>query len=129
MKRMLWIFLAILVVAGTVYAKDYEITKKAGPYQVVAAIDRNPPITGKNQLTIALRDAAGKAVMDAKVDVDYGMPAMPGMPAMSYKTGTTLKGDRFTATMNFSMGGSWNITVKINRGGKTETVRFTVDVR
>jgi len=129
MKSIPWILLAVLLAAGTAYAKDYEVTKKAGPYQVTASIDRNPPVTGRNELTIAVRDAAGKAVKDAKVDIDYGMPAMPGMPPMFYKTPAPLQGDRYVAPLDFSMGGSWNIAVRIARGGKSETVRFTVDVR
>lgn len=64
---------------------------------------------------------------DAKVKVECSMPAMPGMPAMNYKTDAELKGDVYKAKMNLAMSGSWNIAVKISRGGKITTVKFNVD--
>ena len=88
MKRVTLIFtmIALLVVCGSVYAKDYEISKKAGDLSVLVKIDKNPPVTGINKMTVAIKDAAGKTVTDATVAIDYGMPAMPGMGAMNYKT-------------------------------------------
>ena len=76
-----------------------------------------------------IKDAGGKDVTDAKVMVDYSMPAMPGMPAMNYKSGTSLKDKRYVANLNFSMSGSWAIAVKIARAGKTQTVKLNVDVK
>jgi hypothetical protein len=57
------------------------------------------------------------------------MPAMTGMPAMNYKTDAVLKGDEYEATLGLSMGGSWNIAVRITRAGKTATMKFTVDAK
>ena len=74
-------------------------------------------------------DASGQYVTDATVKVDYSMPAMPGMPAMNYKTDASLSGRKYTAKMNLSMSGSWNIAVKITKGGKTSTVKFNVDAQ
>lgn len=127
-KAILWIF-ALLLIPGLSYAKDYEITKKVGPYQVVANIDKNPPISGKNNMLVRISDAQGKAVTDAKVAIDYVMPAMPGMPAMSYKTNTDLKGGVYRAEINFSNSGPWTVTIKISRTGKTEKMKFNVDVQ
>ena len=67
-------------------------------------------------------------VKDANVVVNYEMPAMPGMPAMRYKVTRQLKGDSYAGTLNFSMGGSWGLNIKITRSGKTDTVKFNVDV-
>ena len=64
---------------------------------------------------------------DAKVRIEYSMPAMPGMPAMNYKADAELKGYEYKAKMNLSMSGAWNVAVKITRGGKTTTVKFNVD--
>ena len=77
----------LLVALGTVYGKDYEVTKKAGECTVDVKIDRNPPVAGTNNLEIAVKEVAGKAFTDAKVVVEYSMAPMPGMPAASYKTG------------------------------------------
>jgi hypothetical protein len=91
-------------------------------------MDKNPPITGKNNIEISIQDAAGAEVVDAAVIVEYSMPAMPGMPAMNYKTKTETKNKKYMATVDFSMSGAWNINVKITRAGKTQSVKFNVDV-
>ena len=128
MKKIILVSMLILMMAGIAYAKDFEITKKAGPYTVVVKIDKNPPVMGDNGITITIKDAEGKAVKDAKVAFDYEMPAMPGMPAMAYKGQPQLKGDSYAGTINFSMGGSWTVKIKITRSGKTDSLKFTVDV-
>jgi hypothetical protein len=129
MKRLTMLMVMVLVLAGAVCAKDYEVTKKAGDLTVDVKIDKNPPISGTNNMEIAVKDAGGKAVTDAKVVVEYSMPAMPGMPAMNYKTDAQLKGDTYKAAMNLSMSGSWNISIKVTRAKKTQTAKFTVDAK
>jgi hypothetical protein len=129
MKKLVVAGIFIMLLAGIAFAKEYEVAKKAGDYDVVVKIDKNPPVVGDNMVVIEVRDASGKYVTDAKVKIDYVMPAMPGMPAMNYKTDTELKGNAYTATMNLSMSGSWNIAVKITKGGKTSSMKFTVDAK
>jgi len=128
--KVLGVFVLVLfLAAGIAYAKDYEVTKKAGEYNVAMKIDKNPPVVGDNNVKIEVKDSSGKYVTDAKVVIDYSMPAMPGMPAMNYKADAELKGNEYKATMGLSMSGSWNIAVKITRAGKTSTMKFTVDAK
>ncbi len=131
MKRIIAILAAaaFMMSCGLAFAKDYELTKKAGDYTVLITIDKNPPVTGKNNMAVGIKDVAGKDVTDATVVIDYVMPAMPGMPAMNYKAGTSLKNKRYVAEVDFSMSGSWSIAVKITRGGKTQSVKLNVDVK
>lgn len=129
MKRLTVLVMAVLLMAGVAYAKDYEVSKKAGDYNVVIKIDKNPPVAGDNNVEIAVADASGKAVTDAKVVVSYSMPAMAGMPAMSYKSDAQLKADVYKTKIIYSMAGPWSNEVKITRGGKTQTAKFTVDVK
>ncbi len=137
MKRLFVVGMALLVIAGVLAgvgvgiasAKDYEVKKKAGAYDVVVSIDKNPPVVGDNIVSIDIRDSSGKYVTDAKVALDFGMSAMPGMPAMDYKTEAVLKGNVYKATMNLSMSGPWNIVVKITRSGKKTSMKFTVDAK
>ena len=131
MKKIILFVVALIfaLTCGFAYAKDYEISKKAGDLSVQVNIDKNPPVTGINKMSVAIKDTAGKTLTDATVAVDYGMPAMPGMGAMNYKTQAALKGDKYIATINFSMAGPWSISIKINRGGKTETVKLNVDIK
>ena len=128
MKKFVAVALILLLSAGLAFAKSYEVTRKAGDYTVDIKMDKNPPVVGPNNIEIVVKDAAGKAVSDAKVLVDYGMPAMPGHPAMGYKTDAQLKGGAYQAVLNISMKGPWTITVRINHLGKAVSARFTVDV-
>lgn len=127
MKRLTVLTIILLLIAGIAYAKDYEVKKKAGDYDVTVKIDKNPPVVGDNNIEIEIKDASGKHVTDAKVRIEYTMPAMPGMPAMNYKADAELKGYEYKAKMNLSMSGAWNVAVKITRGSKTTTVKFNVD--
>lgn len=129
MKTAIAAVMALFLISGVAQAKDLEITKKAGDYTITVTMDKNPPATGDNGVSIALKDASGADVTDAKVSVEYSMPAMPGMPPMNYKTAAELAGKQYKTKMNFSMSGSWNVTVKAVRGGKTVQTKFTVDAR
>lgn len=127
MKRLFACGGILLFIVGFAYAKDFDVKKKAGEYNVEVKIDKNPPVAGENNMEIEIKDAAGKNIKDAKVSVNYSMPAMPGMPAANYKTEAELKGDKYIAKMNLSMSGSWQVAVKIARAGKTTTMKFSVD--
>ncbi|MGD0486962.1 MAG: FixH family protein [Syntrophorhabdales bacterium] len=119
------VLLLTVVVASTAGA----ITKKAGDYTMDVTMDKNPPVTGKNIVEVSVKDKTGKAVTDAKVTVEYSMPGMPGMPAMNYKSDAELKGETYKAVISPSMAGSWNVAIKVARGGKTDTARLTIDVK
>jgi hypothetical protein len=129
MKKFIAVVVVVFLAAGVAYAKDYEVVKKAGEFDVVVTIDKNPPVTGDNGVTVSIKDGSGKVVQGAKVVVDYSMPAMPGMPPMNYKADALQKGDVYAANMNLSMAGPWNIAVKISAGGKNGTLKFTIDAK
>jgi hypothetical protein len=129
MRNLIIVLTALFLVVSVAFAKEYEVSKKAGEYTVEVKIDKNPPVVGDNNMKIEIKDSANKYVTDAKVKVDYSMPAMPGMPPMNYKTDAELKGNEYTAKMNLSMSGPWNIEVKITRAGKTSAMKFTVDAK
>ena len=128
MKRFLIAILILLLTVGIAYAKAYEVNRKAGEYSVQIKMDKNPPSVGMNNMEIVVKDKTGKPVKDAKVLVDYGMPAMPGMPAMAYKADAMNHGDRYHAALNISMKGPWYVTIKITSQGKTVSTKFTFDV-
>lgn len=117
MKRCLVILISMffLIAAGQAFAKDYEITKKSDDLTVQIKIDKNPPVIGSNKMEIGIKTDKGNDVTDARVSVDYGMPAMPGMGPMNYKTDALLKGNYYIASINFSMTGPWFVNIKITR--------------
>jgi len=129
MKQLMTLILSVILMASVVQAKDYEVAKKTGEYNVLVTIDKNPPVVGNNNVTVTVKDAAGKYVTDAKVKIEYSMPAMPGMAAMNYKTDAVLNGQAYNAKMKLPTPGSWNVTVKITKGGKTSSVKFNIDAQ
>ena len=129
MKKLVLAMMVFFLVGGMALAKDFEVTKKAGDFAVTVKIDRNPPVTGENNISVSIKDAAGADVKDAKVTVEYSMPAMPGMPAMKYKADGELKGSEYQAKLNFSMSGGWDTTVRITQGAKKAQAKFNIDVR
>jgi hypothetical protein len=133
MKRLMVLILAVILMAGVVYANDNVMTKKAGDYTVTASFDRTPPIAGDNAFFITIRDAAGKAITDAAVGVQYYMTEKAGpnrkyveMAYMGAKAAAEAKNAGYKANLNFSMSGPWNIEVKITRSGKEQTAKFHV---
>lgn len=128
MRRTLVVVIALLLTAVVVSTAG-AITKKAGDYTVDVTMDKNPPIAGKNNVDIAVKDKMGVAVTDARVTVEYSMPAMPGMPAMNYKSDAEMRDGIYKAAITPSMGGSWNVAIKLSRAGKTYTTRLTIDVK
>ncbi len=117
-KRFLIVTLILLLTTGLAFAKAYEVNKKAGEYSVQIKMDKNPPSVGMNNMEIAVTDKTGKPVKDAKVLVDYGMAAMPGMPAMAYKADAMSHGDQYHAALNISMKGPWYVNDQDHEPGK-----------
>jgi len=130
MKKWLCVgVVSMIFMVGTAFAGEYAVQKKAGDYTVDIRMDKNPPVVGANQVEVAVKDKAGKAVTDAKVQVIASMPAMPGMPAMENKADAKIDGGKYKAKIDLPMWGSWNMSVRITQGGKTSTAKWTVDAR
>ena len=129
-KAFLWLaIVALLLPESLSLARGYEAKKKAGEYEVEIQIDRNPPVVGENNITIEIKDGAGKKVTDSKVLVNYYMPPMPRMPPMNYRTEAKLSGSEFRARMKLIMSGPWYVVVIINREGKTSTAKFNIEAQ
>jgi len=119
--------LAVLMVACT---KGYESQKSVGNMSITLAASGYPLVLGNNALSVKIASPEGKAVTEAKVDVRYYMPAMPGMAPMEYTTSAALKGDAYTFDANFPMEGGWKIDVSMTApGGTPQTITFNVDAR
>jgi len=130
MKKTLILLAILVLVPGVLFAGSLEVEKKVNDVTVKAVIDKDPPVVGKNGIKVELLDSAGQPITDAKVKIYYSMPAMPGMPAMDYKTGAEPDGKGYSAVMDLSMSGPWNVEVKFKRGdGPIEKIQFNVDAR
>jgi hypothetical protein len=129
MKKTMLVVLMIMLITSAAYAKGFVASKQAGPFSLNISLDKNPPTTGENSIIILVGDSAGKPVTDAKINIQYGMPAMPGMPAMDYKTAIAGKDGKYSGKLNFSMPGSWFIEVKVEAAGKKGKTKLNIDVR
>ena len=135
MKHLVVLILAVVLMAGVVYAKDNVITKKAGDYTVTENFDKTPPTVGENTLLITIRDQEGKAITDAAVKVDYYMSEKVSgtrksveMPYMGSTTAATVTAPGYNAKLYFSMPGRWAFSVKIVRDGKERIVDFSINL-
>jgi hypothetical protein len=129
MKRVLAVFMvaALAAVGGLAYARSVDLTKRAGDLTVSVTMSKTPSV-GENELEIGLKDAQGRPVTNALVKIDYSMPAMPGMPAMTYRTQAAPAGSTYRGTVNFPMAGCWSVNIRIARGDKPVSARLTIDV-
>ena len=60
------LFSSLWAQPGWAGAIGIAVISVAAGYAVLAVIDRNPPVTGDNNIMITIKDAAGKIVADAK---------------------------------------------------------------
>ncbi len=123
MKKAIGFAAVLLFMAGVAYAKAYETSVTAGGYDVAVSIDHNPPVIGDNTVTIEIRNASGKPVRNAKVEL---YTVMPSMPAMNTTTVAAPQGNKYTAVIKPSMGGEWAVTVSFTGpDGKVRKGTFT----
>ena len=129
--RAVWIALLLLLAEGgsVCEAADYRVRKSVEGLTFEIAINRNPPVLGKNDIRVEIRDPQGQPVSGAEVTVNYYMPPMPRMPPMNYTVTAAPDGAAYRAVMDLIMSGPWNIIVRANPGGKSVRVSFPIDVR
>ena len=60
----------------------------------------------------------GKPVTGAKVEMKIYMPEMPGMPYMEETKIMRESSNLYSGNINFSMGGTWQVKIFIEKDGK-----------
>jgi hypothetical protein len=128
-QKALILSFCFLIIATGAWGGDYRVRRTVGEYTLEIALNQNPPILGKNNIHIGIRNTFGQYVADIPVTVNYYMPPMPGMPPMNYTLKATPNGSGYTATMDFIMTGPWNIVVRTNAAGKQLRLTVPIDVR
>ena len=81
----------------------------------------DPPRTGENMLEVTVRDAGGQPIADADVTVTFFMPAMPAMNMPAMRNQAKLPGAGggvYRGSGQIVMGGRWDVTVDVSRGGQ-----------
>lgn len=122
------ILLSFVVLGGC--SKGYESQKNSGGMNIALKAENYPLVKGDNVMSIKVTDASGAPVTDAKVDVRFYMPPMPGMAPMDFTTQAVLKGDKYAFTGNAPMEGGWKAEVTVAAPGKQPaTTTFNLDAR
>jgi len=102
-------------------------------WTLTLAVQPDPPKTGDNTFTVAVKDAAGQPVSDADVSILLFMPAMPtmNMPAMrnTVKLSPASPG-LYRGAGEIMMAGRWEATVTVSQHGHAlGTLQTTVVAR
>ena len=101
----------------------------AGPWRFDVALDPDPPREHGQQVHAVLRDAAGKPVDGAAVEVTYDMPAMGGMAEMKSSLEAAPAGSgRYDAGFDLPMAGSWGLWVEARTANACVVARFKLTV-
>lgn len=108
-------------------------TSSAGAPTVNVAVDSepSPPHKGSNLIRVTLTGADGKAITGAQVRVTFYMAAMPTMGMSAMRVSAPLAeqgGGRYEGSLTLDSGGSWRVTVTVERNGQTLTQKqLTLD--
>ncbi len=97
-------------------SKGFTKSGKAGSLSVTYSSDK-PLVVGDNTIKVLVSEN-GKALTGAKVELKIFMPEMPGMPYMEEVKSMTADGDSYSGNVNFSMGGTWQVKIFIEKDGK-----------
>jgi len=86
---------------------------------------------GRNAIRLAVKDASGKAIEGAQVQVELLMPQMGSMPPMSSKANLQHSGNGvYFGTIEVPMAWTWETTVRVNQGGQpVGTAKTTITAR
>jgi len=100
----------------------------AGANQSVSVdiLDPKTAKTGMNSIRLMVKDAAGKPITGAQVDVGLLMPQMGSMAPMSSKANLTEAGNGlYTGQIEFRMAWTWQTTVTVRKNGSVIGVAQT----
>ena len=104
------------VACGDSASEGFTKSGKAGTLSVTYS-SAKPLVVGDNTINVAITDG-GKALTGAKVEFKVFMPEMPGMPYMEEVKTMSASGEGYSSNVNFSMGGTWQVKIYIEKDGK-----------
>ncbi len=104
------------VACGGESSEGFTKSGKAGSLSVTYS-SAKPLVVGDNTINVVITEN-GKALTGAKVEFKVFMPEMPGMPYMEEVKTMSASGDGYSSNVNFSMGGTWQVKIFIEKDGK-----------
>jgi Cu(I)/Ag(I) efflux system membrane fusion protein/cobalt-zinc-cadmium efflux system membrane fusion protein len=96
--------------------------------QILIEMNTEPsaPRKGANTVRVKLTGSDGKPLAGVQVRATFSMPAMPamGMAAIRSEVAFTEKGNGlFEGSVQLESGGTWQVSVTVQRGGQTLAIR------
>lgn len=121
------IILTALLSIGTLFAAPLNNSGKASDITVKIQSDKDL-FVGQNNVTISLAKG-GKPLTAKSVEIKTFMAEMPGMPEMSDEEEAKGKDGIYKGSLNFSMNGTWQVTVTIvDTDGKRKRFKTSVSL-
>ena len=104
-------------------------TSAGGRYVAVLAPSRSLRPRQMQTVRVTVRDAEGRAIDDARISIDGGMPQHGhGLPTRPRVTRSLGDGIYEIEGVRFNMGGWWEFKLAIAGSGGTDTVTFNLDL-
>ena len=105
------------------------VTEAAGPFQLTATLEPDPPAQRGNTLWLAVKDAAGQPVEGARVQVEYRMPPMGGMSEMKGEAEVSERAaGTYLARYDLPMAGGWTLHVSLDANGSQGEAEYALTV-
>ena len=126
MQLLTKLFLGLLTGAMLLQGAAFEKVAKSRAAEVHIS-SQKPLTTGNNILFLHV---AHKDYHDSTIEVKVFMPAMPGMPYMkAVSTATNLGDGKYTANINLSMHGTWQVHIFVTpQIGKKVRVKTSLTI-
>lgn len=130
MKIKITILAAVVGLLGTLPTHAFESRQNLDGLTVNLALNGNPVGVGSNEVRVTLTDTSGKKIANAKVTFYFGMMPMANMPPMNYKARLDESGGLYSAPVEFSMKGHWNLKVRVKTpDGKSRSMKTDLMVK
>ena len=101
---------------GSDEVQGFSKSGNSGSLKITYSSDK-PLTVGDNTIEVNIKKD-GKPLTGAKVDFKISMPEMPGMPYMEEVKSLSATGNSYSGNINFSMGGTWQVKIYIEKDGK-----------
>jgi hypothetical protein len=126
MKSITKLALALLLGATLLQGAAFEKVAKSRATQIMLSCEK-PLSTGNNTINF---EVGHKNYKDSTMTVKVFMPAMPGMPYMqSVSDAKSLGNGKFTANVNISMNGTWQMHIFLTpKTGKKVRAKTSINI-
>lgn len=129
MRQIATLLLVLLAAAALAGCGVAPALVTQGELRVALTTDPAPPLAGRDTAVLLTISEAGAPLAGATVELRRSMPGMEHPDDHELLPAEDLGGGRYRATLNFSMGGRWELAALVSRhDGSSSTLVVPVDV-